>query len=96
MSQRRSNFEKLPPGLLPRNMNREEAAAYCRLPQPEFDRRVESGSLPAAVFTWGQGNKVWDRDALDAALDRLSGIDRPRGTGNDSEGGDDPFLAALR
>jgi len=96
MSRRRTAVEKLPPGLIPRNLTREEAAAYCRLPIPEFERRVKSGNLPAAIFAWGNGNEIWDRSALDSAMDRRSRIYRSSQTSNDSDDGDDPFLAALR
>ena len=96
MSRRRTPIEKLPLGLLPRNLTLEEAATYCRLPIPEFKRRVDAEDLPAAIFAWGNGNQVWDRDALDVAMDRRSEIDRSPGTGNDSGGGSDPFLDALR
>jgi hypothetical protein len=55
----------------PRLLTREEAAAHCRLSTVGFDdwrrRKLVPGPLP--------GTHRWDRKALDAALDKLSGIE---------------------
>lgn len=52
-----------------------EAAAYCGLTPSGFRSWVGRGILPDAL----PGTRRWDRHAIDAALDRISGLatDRP-------------------
>ncbi len=58
---------------LPRCLNRREAAAYCGCESlPAFDGWVRRGIVPGAM----RGTRRWDRKAIDAALDRLSGLER--------------------
>ncbi len=57
--------------LLPRVLDRTIAAAYCSLTPAGFSAWVRSGRLPGPI----PGTRRWDRRALDAALDRLSGLD---------------------
>lgn len=54
----------------PRLLRKKDAAAYCGVSTPTFDKWVSSGSLPNALPGIGR----WDRRGIDAALDRLSGI----------------------
>lgn len=62
---------QLPPGIVPRLLTHEEAAAYCRLGPKSFDEWVRDGRLPTAL----PRSRRWDRAAIDAALDRLSGLE---------------------
>jgi predicted DNA-binding transcriptional regulator AlpA len=55
----------------PRFMRRASAASYADYSRPEFDRAVAAGELPDPVHT--TAGERWDRRAIDAALDRLSG-----------------------
>lgn len=55
----------------PRMMKRATAAAYCDLSEPSFEREVTAGRLPGGVVFGGKLH--WNRTAIDAALDRLSG-----------------------
>lgn len=54
----------------PRVLTRQEAAAYCGLTLSGFHDWVTKGRLPPAL----PGTRRWDRVAIDAALDRLSGL----------------------
>ena len=47
-----------------------EAAAYCGLTPSGFRSWVARGRLPPAL----PGTHRWDRRAIDAALDRISGL----------------------
>ena len=55
-----------------RGFRRAEAAAYVGLSPSGFDAWVRAGRLPAPI----KGTKVYDKKAIDAALDRLSGLKR--------------------
>lgn len=63
---------RLPPNIAPRGLSREEAAAYVGLSPSAFADQVAARALPQAI-KWGR-RAVWDRRALDVALDRLSGL----------------------
>ncbi|MEQ9247356.1 MAG: hypothetical protein RLO21_15335 [Nitratireductor sp.] len=56
----------------PRLLSRQEAAAYCGVSLSTFHGWVKAGNLPAPLF----GSKKWDKKAIDAALDRASGLER--------------------
>lgn len=73
----------------PRGLTRKEAAEYCGLPPTTFDRRVEEGLLPGPMFP-GRC-RVWDRVALDRAMNALSGIPEPS-----SNTAEDRALEAIR
>ncbi|TXH45644.1 MAG: hypothetical protein E6Q97_31330 [Desulfurellales bacterium] len=72
-------------GIQPRGLPVEEAAAYVGLGAVEFEREVERGRFPQPMPLSGR-RKVWDRKALDAALD---GHTEPR------ESGSDPIMALI-
>lgn len=59
-------------GIQPRGLELELAAAYVGLSAPSFLAQVEAGRLPPA--TCHGRRRVWDRVALDRAMDRLSGL----------------------
>jgi hypothetical protein len=63
----------------PRALGREEAAAYVGVSPTHFDRFI--GNVLPGPFSIG-GRKLWDRKALDLAIDRLSG--RPQLDVNDA------------
>ena len=50
-----------------------EAAAYLGLSPARFERHVAEGLLPRPLPLGGRG-RVWDRMAIDRALDRMSGF----------------------
>ena len=57
----------------PMAMKRKDAAAYCSLTMPEFEREMAVGRLPLPVKL---GNhEHWSRARLDEALERLTGQD---------------------
>ncbi|WP_194164508.1 helix-turn-helix transcriptional regulator [Microvirga thermotolerans] len=51
-------------------MTKAEAATYCGLTPSGLSTWVKAGRLPGPV----PGTRRWDRAAIDAALDKLSGI----------------------
>lgn len=55
----------------PAMMRRKTAAEYMDMSEAAFEREVASGRLPAAVPLGGRDH--WRRDALDKALDFLTG-----------------------
>jgi hypothetical protein len=56
----------------PRGMTREEAAAYCGCESmAAFSNWVRRGIIPRPL----PGTHRWDRKAIDAALDRASGLE---------------------
>jgi hypothetical protein len=54
----------------PRMLTRTQAAEYCGYSPEHFSRQVTAGRLPPHVA----GMLRWDRKAIDAKLDELSGI----------------------
>lgn len=67
----------LPPGMAPRYLSREEAAAYLGVSADTFDSEVANGWWPPARRRGEQGVRLtWDRHALDAAADQASGLAR--------------------
>lgn len=57
----------------PRLLTLAEAAAYCSLSRRGFLDWVDRGIVPGPIA----GTRRWDRRAIDAALDRRSGL-QPR------------------
>lgn len=53
-----------------RLMTKAEVIAYCKVAAGTFDRWRREGIVPGPV----PGTIRWDRRAIDAALDRLSGL----------------------
>ena len=53
-----------------RCLTREQAAEYCGLTPEGFSAWQRQGIVPGPI----PGTKRWDRKALDAALDRASGL----------------------
>lgn len=53
-----------------RGLSRPDAAAYCGLTPAAFDDWVRRGLVPPAI----PGTHRWDRKAIDAALDKASGL----------------------
>jgi len=62
----------LPNNIPPRGLTPDQAAMYTGYARKTFDELVRQGLLPPAI---PGGN--YDRDAIDAALDRLSGLAEP-------------------
>lgn len=60
----------------PRYLARDEAARYVGVSASEFDREVATGIWPGPTRRGAKGSRLtWDRNALDAAADRRSGIE---------------------
>lgn len=57
----------------PRMMKRKTAAEYCDLSESAFEREVLRGTLPCAITLGSRDH--WDRQALDAALNVLAGVE---------------------
>lgn len=57
----------------PRLLSRPQAATYLALSVAAFDDWVRRGLVPGAL----PGTHRWDRQAIDAALDRASGLTIP-------------------
>lgn len=55
----------------PRLMTKTEAADYCGVSLPTFRKWVRDGAIPGSLPRLGK----WDRRAIDAMLDKLSGLD---------------------
>ena len=67
-------YEALPPNLPPRGLCREAAASYIGISAGKFDELVERGQMPAAKRI--DSRKVWDRNAVDQAFERLPVSDK--------------------
>lgn len=79
----------LPPNLPPRGLTKGQAAAYLGFATVRaFVAQIARGVFPPAM----PGTRVWDRNALDAAMDRLSGLSRP--AANNAEAEFDDFFAS--
>jgi len=57
-----------------RCFDRKEAASYVGVSVVTFDKLVHSGEMPSPVALFGR--KVWDRRALDAAIDAKMALSR--------------------
>lgn len=55
----------------PRLIGRKEAAAYCGISPTCFSMWVASHKMPPAI----PGTRKWDKRAIDAKLDEISGLD---------------------
>ncbi|MCM2399427.1 helix-turn-helix domain-containing protein [Rhizobium sp. S95] len=54
----------------PRLIGRKDAAAYCGISQSTFSMWVATNKMPPAIL----GTRKWDRKAIDARLDEISGL----------------------
>lgn len=57
----------------PRLIGRKEAAEYCGIAESTFSLWVSTHKMPPAV----PGTRMWDKRAIDAKLDEISGIMSP-------------------
>lgn len=55
----------------PRMLKRATAAAYCDMSVAAFEREIVAGRLPTPVMLGGREH--WCKNALDKALDQLTG-----------------------
>ncbi len=65
------------PLIQPRGLTLQQAAAYCGVSHREFNALTRLGLMPAPAFRQGNkpaGHPIWDKAAIDAAFDRLSGL----------------------
>ncbi|WP_149744363.1 helix-turn-helix domain-containing protein [Rhizobium sp. NFACC06-2] len=56
---------------LPRLIGRKEAAAYLGIAESTFSMWVATHKMPPTI----PGTRKWDRRAIDARLDEISGLD---------------------
>lgn len=61
----------------PRLIGRAEAAAYCGVTPTCFSMWVSSHKMPPAI----PGTRKWDKRAIDAKLDEISGLVTNENTG---------------
>ena len=67
--------DRLPGGLKPRGLTREQAAAYAGISPTRFDAARKKGEYPPPTLPGGR----YDKKLLKEAMDRLSGIYEERG-----------------
>jgi hypothetical protein len=65
-----SRYDALPPGLVPRGLTREGAAAFVGLSPNAFDKARLEQKYPAPTLPGGR----YDLALLNVAMNRLSGI----------------------
>jgi hypothetical protein len=65
-----ARYDALPPGLAPRGLTREVAAAYAGLSPAAFDKARLEQKYPAPTLPGGR----YDLTLLQVAMNRLSGI----------------------
>jgi len=65
-----SRYDRLPPGMQPRGLTREAAAAFVGLAKTSFDAARARGEYPDPTLPGGR----YDRVVLEAAMNRLSGL----------------------
>ena len=70
-----------------RLLSRKDAAAYCGVSVATFSAWVTAGFMPKPLFA----SKRWDKKAIDAAIDKESGLAQPV-AGNDNETALQKFL----
>jgi len=86
----------LPPGLTPRFLSREQAAAYLGVGTTVFDAEVKAGVWPQAMRRGGrEGRLTWDRHLLDAWADRAGGLHQLAGAPIPPVPADQPPIDAL-
>ena len=61
-------------GVLPRLLSVQAAAHYVSLSQRTFEAEVRAGTFPPPFPLKRTRRLLWDVKALDAAIDRLSGL----------------------
>lgn len=64
------------PSIEPRLVSKTDAAAYCGLTPGGYDAWVKAGRLPGPI----SGTHRYDKKAIDAALDRQSGLEPDQDT----------------
>ncbi len=60
----------LPPGIIPRMLTKEQVAEYCNISIPHVNNWINAGLLPKPM----KKTRLWDRKAVDDALDKNSGL----------------------
>ena len=73
----------LPANVPPRlDFSKAQAAAYLGVGQATLKRLLQTGAVPPPISLGGR--RIWDRVALDAALDRCSGLRSSAAVSTDS------------
>lgn len=69
------------PPIPPRLLSRDQAAAYVGISPTQFDEEVAAGTFPAPFKLAATRRCLWDRVALDRAIDRqlIVAVDAPTG-----------------
>jgi hypothetical protein len=63
----------LPPGMTPRLLTREQAAAYCGISPSQFSDTIAKEVEPVRFRRDGKTVR-WDRVAIDVCIDKKSGL----------------------
>ena len=66
------SYSSLPPGLCPRGLTLDQAAAFAGLSKSGYNRRRRMGDYPGPTLP----GKRYDLRLLEAAMDRLSNIQK--------------------
>lgn len=74
----RRSYQYLPPGLRPRGLTRDAAAAFAGLSPARFDKARAEGKYPQPTLPGGR----YDLLMLEQAMNRLSGLDDERAVSN--------------
>lgn len=82
----------LPPGMTPRLLSREAAAAYCGVTATTFEEHVRPHVAPLEIGA----RRLWDVRALDRWLDEQSGLSHTLRPVEDWLGGLDGDRARVR
>jgi hypothetical protein len=72
----RARYDCLPPGLQPRGLTLEQAAAFVGLSKSGYNKGRRRGDYPGPTLPGGR----YDMCLLQAAMDRLSGIQVSEGS----------------
>jgi hypothetical protein len=74
-----AKISHLPPSIIPRGLNVDQAAEYVGVSAPKFIDAVKAARYPEPIRHGKR--QVWDLRALDLAMDRESGIANPMAVG---------------
>ena len=61
-------------GVVVRGLSLDEAATYVGLSRHTFEKEVTAGRFPPPLSLGVSDRQIWDRRALDAAIDKLAGL----------------------
>jgi hypothetical protein len=86
-----ARYNSLPPGLVPRGLTLEQAAAFVSLSPSGFKKRQQMGDYPGPTLP----GKRYDLRLLEAAMDRLSNIRKAVAEASQAESTPNPWDTVL-